>query len=410
MGEIEHFVDPGNKTHERFFEVLGTSMPLLDRQAQLAGSTNPKIIKIEEAVEAHIIDNETLGYFLARIYGFLLKIGVDESKIRFRQHMANEMAHYACDCWGAELLTSFDWIECVGCADRSAYDLTVHSNFTGADLKVKEALPNGPVRKQVWKATLNKKLAGPKFKEGVDIIQKSIDAIGQPILEDLAVKLDELGVVDVETVTPLLDGRQSVELSSEILIIQKETRLGTIREYTPSVIEPSFGIGRVLYSLLEHVYWYRQQVTARVVGQLHQQFSDAELTGLSQVLSLPTAIAPTKVLIVPISSAPQFKSITRKLSSRFRVLGLSNNVDSSSASLGKRYARNDELGTPLAITIDHTTLLDDSITLRERDSTDQVRGSENEVLEAVKSMVTGVEMWKDIAERLASFTVRDLDE
>jgi glycyl-tRNA synthetase len=52
------------------------------------------------------VDNETLGYFLARIQLFLLKIGVDKSKIRFRQHMRNEMAHYATDCWDVELLTS----------------------------------------------------------------------------------------------------------------------------------------------------------------------------------------------------------------------------------------------------------------------------------------------------------------
>jgi len=37
------------------------------------------------------------------------------------------MAHYACDCWDAELLTSYGWVECVGCADRSAFDLSNHS-------------------------------------------------------------------------------------------------------------------------------------------------------------------------------------------------------------------------------------------------------------------------------------------
>jgi glycyl-tRNA synthetase len=61
---------------------------------------------IGKAVEQGIVDNETLGYFLARIQLFLLKIGVDKSKIRFRQHMRNEMAHYATDCWDVELLTS----------------------------------------------------------------------------------------------------------------------------------------------------------------------------------------------------------------------------------------------------------------------------------------------------------------
>ena len=62
---------------------------------------------------------------------FLVKIGVDTNRLRFRQHMFNEMAHYASDCWDAELETSYGWIECVGCADRSAYDLSVHSARTG---------------------------------------------------------------------------------------------------------------------------------------------------------------------------------------------------------------------------------------------------------------------------------------
>ena len=51
--------------------------------------------------------NESLGYFIGRIYLYMLKVGVDPKKLRFRQHMTNEMAHYACDCWDAECLTSY---------------------------------------------------------------------------------------------------------------------------------------------------------------------------------------------------------------------------------------------------------------------------------------------------------------
>lgn len=54
-----------------------------------------------------MIANETLGYFMARIYLFMTKAGVDPKKLRFRQHMNNEMAHYACDCWDAECRTSY---------------------------------------------------------------------------------------------------------------------------------------------------------------------------------------------------------------------------------------------------------------------------------------------------------------
>ena len=47
--------------------------------------------------------------------------------IRFRQHLSTEMAHYATDCWDAEILMSHGWIECVGIADRSCYDLKAHA-------------------------------------------------------------------------------------------------------------------------------------------------------------------------------------------------------------------------------------------------------------------------------------------
>lgn len=132
--------------------------------------------------------------------------------------------------------------------------------------------------------------------------------------------------------------------------------------------------------------------------------------GESFLDSLPIKIAPTKALLVPISNGSQFKLIIRHLSNRLRVLGISHNVDSSTASLRKRYARDDEVGTPLAITIDHTTLLDGSITLRERDSIDQVRSSEDEVVEAVKNIVTGAETWTELVKRLPSFAARSPDE
>lgn len=391
MAEIEHYVDPEKKEHERFQEVVRLQLPLLDKATQLAGKTTCRSITIEEAVTSKTIDNETLGYFLGRIMLFLLKIGVDPSKLRFRQHLDNEMAHYACDCWDAELLTSYGWIECVGCADRSAYDLTVHSNFTGTPLVVKEALRTGPVKVERWQASLDKKLVGPRFKRDAKAVQASVEGLDQSLLERLASELNAKGVVTIDTATPLADGTSSVELSSELLTIQKVTQVQTIREYTPNVIEPSFGIGRILYCLLEQTYWHRPQDAARAV------------------LSLPLIVAPTKVLIVPISAQSQFTPIVRRLSSRLRVLGITNTIDASSASIGKRYARNDELGTPLGITIDFDTVADGSITLRERDSTTQVRGSEDEVLRAVNNLVHGTESWDQITQYLTAFSTQGQD-
>lgn len=126
MAEIEHFCDPIDKNHGKFDSVRDTEVTLYSACNQMDGKSAEKrtIGDAVKAVSIHnlffikrlipkiiilqgLIANETLGYFMGRIYTFLLKIGVHPTKLRFRQHMNNEMAHYACDCWDAECLTSY---------------------------------------------------------------------------------------------------------------------------------------------------------------------------------------------------------------------------------------------------------------------------------------------------------------
>ena len=254
MAEIEHFVDPeGHKKHARFHEVENIELAFLDRHTQLSGSTAVKKQTIGQAVKEGLVDNETLGYFLARIHLFLKKIGIDQTKIRFRQHMANEMAHYACDCWDAELLTSGGWVECVGCADRSAYDLSVHAKKTGAPLVVRAQLDEPRVFEE-WEIQIEKKKFGPYYKKDGKTVEAAILATSQQERGKLAKELEETGKVVIE-VPGVGDGK--VEVSKDLLAINWVKRTEHTREYTPNVIEPSFGIGRILYSLIEHNYWTR---------------------------------------------------------------------------------------------------------------------------------------------------------
>jgi glycyl-tRNA synthetase len=179
MAEIEHYVDPLDKVHPRFDEVRDVVLTLLPKDVQMEGRTETTQMTVGDAVAKKIVDNETLGYFLARTQLFLVKIGMDATRVRCRQHMANEMAHYAAvswcgrgrgavlphlsplndaydaydayghscpvlilsqDCWDFEIQSSYGWIECVGCADRSAYDLSVHAARTKAPLRVQQKL------------------------------------------------------------------------------------------------------------------------------------------------------------------------------------------------------------------------------------------------------------------------------
>lgn len=388
MAEIEHFVDStSGKKHPRFSEVKDVELALLDRKVQLEGRTDIRRITIGEAVSTGLVDSESLGYFIARIYLFLKRLGIDPEKVRFRQHMANEMAHYAADCWDAELFTSYGWIECVGCADRSAYDLTVHSKKTGAPLCVRENLAE-PLKIEEWVIDIEKRKFGPRFKKDGKAVEAAVDALSQGLREKLSIELSEKGKIAVEV--PGV-GNAKVEIDNDLIKIEKRTRVEHTREYTPNVIEPAFGIGRIFYSLIEHVYWTRQ---------------DSEERG---VLSFPPTIAPTKVLIVPLSNHPDFKPLVHRLGQRLRQLGISNRVDDSSASIGKRYSRNDELGTPLGITIDFQSVKDNSFTLRDRDSTKQVRSDEETICSAIRSIVDGHKTWADVQHELPEFTQQETD-
>ena len=106
MAEIEHFCDPKHKNHPKFENVENLKMYLYSACNQMDGKSAEEIT-IGDAVRSKLVANETLGYFMARIQQFLVKIGIIPERLRFRQHMNNEMAHYACDCWDAECLTSY---------------------------------------------------------------------------------------------------------------------------------------------------------------------------------------------------------------------------------------------------------------------------------------------------------------
>jgi len=378
MAEIEHFVDPDDKKHERFFEVRDVELVLLDRHVQEAGQSTVKVMKVGDAVDQGIIANETLGYFVARIYLFLIKIGINPERLRFRQHMGNEMAHYATDCWDAEIHNSTGWTECVGCADRAAYDLSVHSARTGHPLVVRQALKE-PIVTEKEVPEWNKKVLGKSFKQDASVVQNLVESMEEPELIKLKGELSQ-----GKAIVKASDGKE-FELTPELLAIERKTFKQSIREYTPNVIEPSFGLGRILYTLLEHSYWSREQDVER------------------GVLSLPSLVAPTKVLIVPLSAREEFDPLVQEVSSKLRRAGVFSRVDDSNTSIGKRYARNDELGTPFGVTLDFASVQNRTMTLRERDTMDQRIASIDEVIATVTDLVFGTIDWAEACRRLPAY-------
>lgn len=380
MAEIEHFVDPECKNHSNFDAVKDIVISLLSKEVQQQGKTDILKITIGEAVSQGIIDNQTLGYFIGRIYLFLIKIGVNPEKLRFRQHMANEMAHYAADCWDAELQTSYGWIECVGCADRSAYDLSVHAAKTKEKLTVKEALKE-PITVEEFECDIEKKKFGPLFRKDAPKVEEWLSTRTQCELEDLAKELESK--LKISAKIPQMEGE--VEIPKDLVKIEKKKKTVHIREYTPNVIEPSFGIGRIIYAIFEHSFWTRPEDSARAV------------------LSFPPLVAPTKVLVVPLMNNKELQQATTVVKSTLRKAQIPFKVDDSGASIGKRYARNDELGTPFGITVDYDTIEDGSVTLRDRDTTAQVRGSLADVVAAVENITYKGLSWAEGTKNLKPF-------
>lgn len=376
MCEIEHFCD--SKDHPKFESIKDTQMLLYSAFNQEQGKP-AEVLTIGEAVAKGMVNNETLGYFMARIHLYLLAVGIDPKKLRFRQHMGNEMAHYACDCWDAECLSSYGWIECVGCADRSAYDLTQHTKATGVRLAAEKKLP-APKQIEIVEAVANKAAIGKEFKKDAKLINDTLATMDSASLEDMQSKLDAEGAYTLATPSG------EFKLTKNVISVKKSQKTIHVEEIIPSVIEPSFGVGRILYCILEHNFKMRE--------------GDEQRT----YFSLPATVAPMKCAVLPLSGNTEFQPFVRELSQDLTLVDVSHKVDDSSGSIGRRYARTDELGVPYAVTVDFDTIKEPhTVTLRERDSMSQVRLPLSDVSVVVRDLSNSKLSWSDVEEKYPKF-------
>ncbi|XP_015069881.1 glycine--tRNA ligase, mitochondrial 1-like [Solanum pennellii] len=371
LAEIEHFVDPEDKSHPKFPDVANLEFLMFPREDQVAGRSARRI-NIGEAVAQGVVNNETLGYFIGRVYLFLTHLGIDKDRLRFRQHLANEMAHYAADCWDAEIECSYGWIECVGIADRSAYDLRAHTDKSGVPLVAHEKFPEP---REVEKLIIvpAKKELGLAFKGNQKMVVEALEAMGEKEAMEMKETLESKGEAAFNVCT--LD--KVVTIKKNMVSISKEIKKEHQRVFTPSVIEPSFGIGRIIYCLYEHSFNTRPSRD----GDEQMNF-----------FSFPPLVAPIKCTVFPLVQNQQYEEVARQIARSLTVYGISYKIDITGTSIGKRYARTDELGVPFAITVDSAS----SVTIRERDSKQQIRVNVDEVASVIKEVTDGQSTWGDV--------------
>ena len=226
-------------------------------------------------------DLEWFNYWRSFCKDWLLYMGIDENKLRLRDHSPEELCFYSKATTDFEFLFPFGWGELWGVADRTDYDLTQHAD----------------------------------------------------------------------------ESKQNLEYLDPI----------TNETYIPYVIEPSLGVDRMFLAVLCNAY-------------NEEELADGDTR---VVLKLAPHIAPYKVAVLPLSKKLSEKAdeVFHKLCKEFAC------TYDEAGSIGKRYRRQDEIGTPFCVTIDFDTLEDNAVTIRDRDTMEQVRLPIDQIAQYVSEKV-----------------------
>lgn len=229
-------------------------------------------------------DDHWLEYWANERFSWYVELGIRKQNLQLREHGADELAHYAKQCYDVEYLFPMGWSELEGIANRTDYDLAQHAKHSGKDLSYYD---------------------------------------------------------------------------------------GQARErYIPYVIEPSAGVDRSVLAFLMDAY--REEV---VEGESRT------------VLRLDPRLAPLKVAVLPLSRNERLIPMSRQAFEELSQRLVCDYDDSQS--IGRRYRRQDEIGTPYCVTIDFQSLEDQQVTIRDRDSLAQIRVPVGELAKTVEAKLAG---------------------
>ncbi|MFX1485538.1 MAG: glycine--tRNA ligase [Promethearchaeota archaeon] len=336
--EVEVFIDPSELAScARLVDVENEELAILTSDAQQKeGDT--EVITAREAVKRGVVVSEWIAYFLVISKSFVSSLGVPPEKQRFREQLPWERAHYSKQTIDHQvLLERFGWSEVAGHAYRTDWDLGRHMKFSGTDLRAFKQYE----QPKIVKRTIIK----PHVKA---IREKFGNATGE-ILSSLKGSDPEIVQKSVREDGFYLIGENRV--GSELLTFDERTEKASGSRFIPHVIEPSFGADRLVYSALECAYSEREK---RII------------------LRLPPAITPIQIAVFPLLERDKLPEVAQDIYNMLLEEGFRAELDVS-GSIGRRYARSDEIGTPVAVTVDYQTLEDDTVTIRNRDSWQQLR-------------------------------------
>lgn len=254
-------------------------------------------------------------YWIARRLSWYQSIGLPPHSLRLRPQTGDELAHYARACTDIEYHFPFGIQELEGIAARGNFDLSNHQAHSGKPM-------------DVFDESLKTAASRLDHAAKIAFTQKTVDAW-----------------------TAQGKSPEAARAFTAALFTGK---------YIPHVIEPSAGADRLALALLCNAY--DEETLTSSTGK----------TDARTLLHFHPAIAPIKLAVFPLlKNKPELYAMARTV---FQTLQTHCNCfwDESGA-IGRRYRRMDEAGTPACVTIDFQTLLDHTVTLRDRDSMRQER-------------------------------------
>ncbi|MDP7505857.1 MAG: glycine--tRNA ligase [Candidatus Woesearchaeota archaeon] len=279
--EIEYFVHPDKiKKCPYIKDVLDYEINVLSAELQKKDKDAVKMT-MKKALEKKIIKTEWHAYWLATEHKWFVDLGANPDNFRIRQHVAEELSHYALDTWDLDYKFPFGWKELQGMANRTDFDLQQHIKVSKTDLS-------------------------------------------------------------------LFDNDSNKKVVPHV------------------VAEPSQGVERAMLVFLFDAYNYDKK-RGNIVLKLHSK------------------LAPVKIGIFPL--ATKLKDNGRKIYDLLKNDFMCQ--FDTAGSVGKRYARSDEIGIPFCVTFDFDSLKDKQVTIRSRDTTKQIRVKIKELKDILRKLLDG---------------------
>jgi glycyl-tRNA synthetase len=342
--DYEIFFDPEDPTYPSIEQIHDQRLRILSASEQLVGSDSASVLTVREALANHVVRNEIQCYFMALAVTFLKDLGIPFSKQRLREQLSDEKAHYSEQTFDQEVwLDRWGWTEISGHAYRTDYDLRNHMTHSGEDLRVFKSYETPRHQIHIDVKPLRERLARDF---GIQEAEEIIQLLSKT---DPAIVARELQTKNFYEVTR----RHPIKLTADHLNITKKDVEVAGRYFLPHVVEPSFGIDRIVYATLEYAY---------------------SREGKRTRLALPRDVAPIKVMVYPLVTRDGLPDTAMKV---YRILLEESIVVryDSSGSIGRRYARADEIGVPICVTVDYQSMKDNTVTLRDLYTWKQVRAT-----------------------------------